>query len=207
VPLPAAEWAGRGGVRATAGPLRGTLYPVPYLLGWFTWTETRYFLVAALAVVLTLEFLRLVVGFDHALYQKLIREYETDSIAGYALYQVSMTGVVLLLNPTLAIPAMWMLSLGDPVSGALGDNDATEAKRPAAWIAMFLVSLVGAPLHRAGVRDRRRHRRRARRRGPRGDRRRAPADHPRRRRRRQLTIPPAAAGGMLLAVTVLGVGV
>jgi len=76
--------AGRGGVRATAGPLRRTLYPVPYLLGWFTWTETRYFLVAALAVVvLTLEFLRLVVGFDHAL-QSSFGEYETDSIAGYA---------------------------------------------------------------------------------------------------------------------------
>jgi len=197
--------AGRGGVRATAGPLRGTLYPVPYLLGWFTWTETRYFLVAALAVVLTLEFLRLVVGFDHALYQKLIREYETDSIAGYALYQVSMTGVVLLLNPTLAIPAMWMLSLGDPVSGALGDNDATEAKRPAAWIAMFLVSLslallftvpafgtgVGIAVALAGavlaaIAD-----------GLPPIIRGVAVDD-------NLTIPPAAAGGMLLAVTVLG---
>lgn len=141
MPLPAAEWRAEVEFERRLVHSGGTLYPVPYLLGWFTWTETRYFLVAALAVVLTLEFLRLVVGFDHALYQKLIREYETDSIAGYALYQVSMTGVVLLLNPTLAIPAMWMLSLGDPVSGALGDNDATEAKRPAAWIAMFLVSL------------------------------------------------------------------
>jgi len=183
----------------------GTLYPVPYLLGWFTWTETRYFLVAALAVVLTLEFLRLVVGFDHALYQKLIREYETDSIAGYALYQVSMTGVVLLLNPTLAIPAMWMLSLGDPVSGALGDNDATEAKRPAAWIAMFLVSLslallftvpafgtgVGIAVALAGavlaaIAD-----------GLPPIIRGVAVDD-------NLTIPPAAAGGMLLAVTVLG---
>ncbi|MFO8116206.1 MAG: dolichol kinase [Halorubrum sp.] len=117
----------------------GTLYPVPYLLGWLTWTETRYFLVAALAVVLALEFLRLVVGLDHALYRKLTREYENDALAGYALYQVSMTGVALLVEPTLAIPAMWMLSVGDPVSGALADNDATEAKRPAAWIAMFLV--------------------------------------------------------------------
>ncbi|GAB7010047.1 dolichol kinase [Halorubrum trueperi] len=183
----------------------GTLYPVPYLLGWLTWTETRYFLVAALAIVLSLEFLRLVVGLDHAVYRKLTREYEADALAGYALYQLSMTGAVLLLEPTLAIPAMWMLSIGDPVSGALGDNDATEAKRPAAWIAMFLVCFglavpftipafgpdVGVAVAVAGA---------------------APAavadglppiirgvavdDN--------LTIPPAAAGGMLLALAVLG---
>ncbi|ACM55897.1 hypothetical protein [Halorubrum lacusprofundi] len=208
MPLPAAEWRAEVEFERRLVHSGGTLYPVPYLLGWFTWTETRYFLVAALAVVLTLEFLRLVVGFDHALYQKLIREYETDSIAGYALYQVSMTGVVLLLNPTLAIPAMWMLSLGDPVSGALGDNDATEAKRPAAWIAMFLVSLslallftvpafgtgVGIAVALAGavlaaIAD-----------GLPPIIRGVAVDD-------NLTIPPAAAGGMLLAVTVLGVGV
>jgi len=69
VPLPAAEWRAEVEFERRLVHSGGTLYPVPYLLGWFTWTETRYFLVAALAVVLTLEFLRLVVGFDHALYQ------------------------------------------------------------------------------------------------------------------------------------------
>ena len=205
MPLPAAEWRAEVEFERRLVHSGGTLYPVPYLLGWFTWTETRYFLVAALAVVLALEFLRLVIGLNHWLYRKLTREYETDALAGYALYQVSMTGAVLLLEPTLAIPAMWMLSVGDPVSGALGDNEATEAKRPAAWVAMFLVCFglavpftipafgpdVGVVVAMAGA---------------------APAavadglppmirgvavdDN--------LTIPPAAAGGMLLALAVLG---
>ena len=203
--LPATAWRERVEFERRLVHSGGTLYPVPYLLGWLTWTETRYFLLAALAVVLALEFLRLVVGLDHWLYRKLTREYETDALAGYALYQVSMTGAVLLLEPTLAVPAMWMLSVGDPVSGALADNDATEAKRPAAWIAMFLVCFglavpftipafgpdVGVAVAMAGA---------------------APAavadglppmirgvavdDN--------LTIPPAAAGGMLLALAVLG---
>jgi len=205
VPLPAAEWRAEVEFERRLVHSGGTLYPVPYLLGWLTWTETRYFLVAALAVVLALEFLRLVVGLDHWLYRKLTREYETDALAGYALYQVSMTGAVLLLEPSLAIPSMWMLSVGDPVSGALGDNEATEAKRPAAWIAMFLVCFglavpftipafgpdVGVVVAMAGA-------------GPaavadglppviRGV---ALDDN--------LTIPPAAAGGMLLALAVLG---
>jgi dolichol kinase len=205
VALSTAEWRERVEFERRLVHSGGTLYPVPYLLGWLTWTETRYVLVAALAVVLALEFLRLVVGLDHALYRKLTREYETDALAGYALYQVSMTGAVLLLEPTLAIPAMWMLSVGDPVSGALADNDATEAKRPAAWIAMFLVCFglavpftipafgpdVGIVVAMAGA---------------------APAavadglppvirgvavdDN--------LTIPPAAAGGMLLALAIIG---
>jgi len=204
VPLPAAEWRAEVEFERRLVHSGGTLYPVPYLLGWFTWTETRYFLVAALAVVLSLEFLRLVVGLDHALYRKLTREYESDALAGYALYQVSMTGVALLFGPTVAIPAMWMLSVGDPVSGALADNDATEAKRPAAWLAMGLVCFglavpftipafgpdAGVAVAIAGA---------------------VPAavadglppvirgvaidDN--------LTIPPVAAGGMLLAVTVV----
>ncbi|MFC7186682.1 dolichol kinase [Halorubrum yunnanense] len=203
--LPATEWRERVEFERRLVHSGGTLYPVPFLLGWLTWTETRYFLVAALAVVLALEFLRLVAGLNHWLYRKLTREYEADSLAGYALYQMSMTGAVLLLGPTLAIPAMWMLSVGDPVSGALADNDATEAKRPAAWVAMFLVCFglavpftfpafgpdVGIVVAMAGA---------------------APAavadglppmirgvavdDN--------LTIPPAAAGGMLLAVATLG---
>ena len=183
----------------------GTLYPVPYFLGWLTWGETRIFLGVALAVVFALEFLRLVVGLNHAVYRMLTREYEEDALAGYALYQVSMTGAVLLLEPTLAIPAMWMLSVGDPVSGALADNDATEAKRPAAWIAMFLVCFglavpfmipafgpdVGVAVAVAGavpaaVAD-----------GIPPVIRGIPVDD-------NLTIPPAAAGGMLFALAVVG---
>lgn len=187
----------------------GTLYVAPYLLGWLSWRETGLLLAAGLIVVVALEFLRLVPGLSEtpldALFAALTREYESDAVAGYALYQLSMTGAVLLLPPALAIPAMWMLSLGDPVSGALGRNAATEPKRPAVWLAMFAVCVAvavpftvpayggtdGVAVAVAGavgatvadgfpplIRG-------------------VPVDD-------NLTIPPAAAGGMLLALAVLG---
>ncbi|WP_418281794.1 dolichol kinase [Halorubrum sp. DTA98] len=144
--LPAADWRERIEFERRLVHAGGTLYPVPYLLGWLSWTETGYLLVAGLVVVTVLEALRLsdAAGPLDPLYDALVREYEADGVAGYALYQLSMTGVGLLAatsvaSPSIAIPAMWMLSLGDPVSGALGDNAATEPKRPAVWVAMFLV--------------------------------------------------------------------
>ena len=142
----AADWRERVEFERRLVHTGGTLYPVPYLLGWLSWTETALVLLLGVAIVGVLEFLRLVVGLDHAIYRALTREYESDGVAGYALYQASMAGVALLattsaVSPSLAIPAMWMLSLGDPVSGALGDNAATEPKRPAVWVAMFVVCL------------------------------------------------------------------
>jgi hypothetical protein len=43
----------------------GTLYPVPYLLGWLSWTQTTALLLLSVATAAALEFLRLVVGLDH----------------------------------------------------------------------------------------------------------------------------------------------
>jgi dolichol kinase len=122
----------------------GTLYPVPYLLGWLSWTQTTALLLLSVATAAALEFLRLVVGLDHAVYRALIREYEADAVAGYAVYQVGMAGTAAVAttavaSPTLAVPAMWMLSLGDPVSGALGTNGPREPKRPLVWAVMFIV--------------------------------------------------------------------
>ena len=213
MPLPAAEWRAEVEFERRLVHAGGALFPVPYLLGWLTWTETAAVLAVGVAVVGLLEFLRLVVGLDHAVYRRLTREYESDSVAGYAMYMASTAAVAAAavpavgipgMTPTLAVPAIWMVSLGDPVSGALGDNDATESKRPVAWIAMFLVSLAlalpftvpafgtdtGVAVALAGA---------------------VPAavadglppivrgvavdDN--------LTIPPAAAGGMLFAVAVL----
>lgn len=120
----------------------GALFVAPYLLGWLTWGETGILLAAGLLGVAVLEFLRLVAGLDHVIYRKLTRPYEAESIAGYALYMFSMAGVGILFQPAIAIPAMLMLALGDPISGALGDNDADELKRPTVWVAMFLTCLV-----------------------------------------------------------------
>ncbi|SNR37932.1 diacylglycerol/polyprenol kinase family protein [Halorubrum vacuolatum] len=139
--LPGAAWRERVEFERRLVHAGGTLYAVPYLLGWISWQQTGYLLLVGLAIVAILEALRLrgAAGPLDPLYDALVREYEADGIAGYALYQVSMTAVALALAPTLAIPAMWMLSLGDPISGMLGDNGPTEPKRATVWVVMGLV--------------------------------------------------------------------
>ncbi|MFC6755210.1 dolichol kinase, partial [Halorubrum tibetense] len=124
--LPAAAWRERVEFERRLVHMGGALYPVPHLLGWLSWGETTGVLLAGVAVVGLLELLRLSgnAGPLSPLYTALVREYEADGVAGYALYQVSMAGVALaattsLATPTLAVPAMWMLAIGDPVSGAL----------------------------------------------------------------------------------------
>ncbi len=122
----------------------GVGLPLLYLLGLVSWTELRYLMVGVTAVVFLLEFLRVGVGLNHWFYDKLTREYEADSLAGYAYYMTSMTAVALLFEPVVTIPAILMLALGDPISGALGNNGPHEHKRPAVIAAMFGVCFVFA---------------------------------------------------------------
>lgn len=183
----------------------GALFPVPYLLGWLTWPETGVLLAVGLLVAALLEFLRLVAGLDHVIYRKLTRPYEDDSVAGYALYMVSMAAVAVLFPPYVAIPAMLMLAIGDPVSGMLGRNGPREPKRPTVWAATFAVCValavpftvpelgttVGIAAALAGaagatVAD-----------GLPALIRGTPVDD-------NLTIPPAAAAGVWIAVALLG---
>lgn len=117
----------------------GTGIPLLYLLGLVTWRGLRLFLVVCVAVAFLLEFLRLVVGLDHAVYDRLTREYEAENVAGYALYMVGMAVAAFVFDPFVAVPAMLMLSIGDPVSGYLGSNDATTAKELGVLGVMFLV--------------------------------------------------------------------
>jgi dolichol kinase len=56
-----------------------------------------------------------------------------------------------LFGPSVTIPAMLMLILGDPISGMLGDNAADEHKRPAVVAATFGVCfLLAVPFTVAG---------------------------------------------------------
>ena len=120
----------------------GVGMPAIYLLNIVTWTELRYFMLVVTGIVFTLEFLRLVVGLDHRIYDEITRPYEQHAVAGYALYMLSMTSVAVLFGPAVTIPAMLMLILGDPISGELGDNAADEHKRPAVVAVMFGVCFV-----------------------------------------------------------------
>ena len=124
----------------------GAGIPLVYLLGLGTWRQVQYLLVLATTIALTLEFLRIVVGLNHAIYDRLTREYERDALAGYALYMLSMTAVGLVFAPTVAVPGMLMLAIGDPVSGLLGSNGPHEHKSPRVWVTMFTVSFALAAI-------------------------------------------------------------
>ena len=126
----------------------GATIPGAYLLdrhvletGLVTWRVVQAVAVAGLLATAVLEFLRLSGTLEHPIYDRLTREYEQDKVAGYALYVLSGTAVVLVFEPQIAVPALFMLTLGDPVSGLLSTGELRTVKRPRVLIGMFLVSL------------------------------------------------------------------
>jgi dolichol kinase len=123
---------GRRAVHASGAGLPGL-----YLLSVVDWPTLRVLLVGFAGVAALLEVLRLSVGLDWAVYDRLTREYEQDNPAGYALYAVSMAGVGLVFGPTVAVPGMLMLAVGDPVSGLLGSGGVREWKAPGVVAATF----------------------------------------------------------------------
>lgn len=111
-----------------------------------TWNRFRVLMLAIAVGALVLEFVRLRVGLDWWIYEKLTREYEQDQIAGYGLYMISMAAVVLAFPQRIALPAMLMLALADPISGALSDDRLRQFKRPRVFVAMFVVcTLIAYP--------------------------------------------------------------
>jgi dolichol kinase len=129
-------------LRRRAVHASGAGFPALFLFDLVDWPTLQYLLVASSVVVAVLEAVRLWVGLDWVVYETLTREYERDSVAGYALYMFSTTAVGWLFPPVAAVPGMLMLSLGDPVSGVLGSNEAGRAKRAGVVAAMFAVCLV-----------------------------------------------------------------
>jgi len=113
----------------------GTGFPALYLLNLTSWELVQYLLVVSAGVALVLEAIRLLVGLDWAIYDRLTREYEQDNLAGYALYLISAAAVALLVPKIVAIPAILMLTIGDPVSGLLGSGSLT--KETYVLLAMF----------------------------------------------------------------------
>ncbi|MDS0260212.1 dolichol kinase [Haloarcula sp. S1CR25-12] len=130
----------------------GAAVPLAYLLGGdlVSWRVVQLFLAVALVAVVVLEFLRLSVGLDWAIYERLTREYEQENPAGYALYIVGMAAVAgavsVGLSTDIAVPAMLMLAIGDPISGLLGSSEASNVKQLWVLLVMFGVcTLLAAP--------------------------------------------------------------
>jgi dolichol kinase len=118
----------------------GGAIPAIAVLGGPFWL-VRVAAVGLAVATLLLEALRLAGVVDWAIYDRLTRPYERENVAGYALYGVGFGVVALAFPPQIALPAMFALALGDPVSGFLGRNQLRDAKRPLALVGMFLVAL------------------------------------------------------------------
>lgn len=124
----------------------GTGYPLLYLLdthfevGIVGWTELQALIVVSAAGALLLEVLRLSGIVDWWIYDELTRDYEQEYIAGYALYLVGMAITAVAFVPTIALPAILMLTIGDPISGILSSG--TLAKSTSVLLAMFGVCLL-----------------------------------------------------------------
>jgi len=119
----------------------GTAVPLAYLfVPAVEWVHVQGLLVAGLLVALALEIVRLVVGLDWWVYEKLTREYEQDNLAGYFLAVFSMAVVALAFEPTIAVPAILMLTIADPVSGLLGSGELRTAKEVTVLLTTFAVA-------------------------------------------------------------------
>ncbi|WP_415379556.1 dolichol kinase [Halosimplex sp. TS25] len=119
----------------------GTAVPLSYLLvAEITWRHIQVLLVAGLMVAFVLEVIRLIVGLDWRIYEKLTREYEQDNLAGYFLAVFGMTVVALVFEPEIAVPALLMLTIADPVSGLLGSGELRTAKDVSVLLVTFAVA-------------------------------------------------------------------
>lgn len=124
--------------------LSGTAFPGAYLLDVVDYRGFQLLLGGFLVAVALAEFVRLVVGYQHWVYDELTREYEADNVAGYALFFVGATLAAVVFRPSIAVPAVLMLSVGDPISGVLGSAEAGTAKEAGVLAVMFCVCLAVA---------------------------------------------------------------
>jgi dolichol kinase len=128
----------------------GTGYPALFLLGLATYDQLRALLVVSAVAALVLEVIRLFVGLEWHIFDELTREYEQDNVAGYALYMFGMTAAALAFEPRVAIPAMLMLTIADPISGLVGSGElgvkAVHTLLVTFGVCLLITSLSGLPL-------------------------------------------------------------
>lgn len=120
----------------------GSILPALYLLELVTWTHTQLLFLVGAAVAVVLEVLRHTGRIRWRIYTYLTREYEQETVAGYALYMLSSAAAVLAFEPRIAVPAVLMLMLGDPISGLSSSGEFRRVKRPRSLATMFVVCAV-----------------------------------------------------------------
>jgi len=125
----------------------GSLVPLAYLADVLSWTLVRHLLAAGAVLAVVLETIRLFVGLDWAVFDRLTRHYEQDNPAAYALAVVASAVVAWAFDPVVAVPALLLLTVVDPIAGMLSDVDDVDRLKPP-WVmaATFVVALVVAAL-------------------------------------------------------------
>lgn len=120
----------------------GSLVPLAYLGNVLPWEIIRYILAGGAALAVVLEVLRLSIGLDWSIYDRLTREYEQDNPAGYALAVVGGAIVGWVFPSQIAVTALLLLTLVDPIAGVLGEADSVETgKEPWVMATAFLASV------------------------------------------------------------------
>lgn len=128
--------------------LSGSLVPLSYLADVLAWRTIQYLLAAGAVAALALEAARLLVGLEWDVFDRLTRHYEEDNPAGYALAVVAAAIVGWAFDPAIAVPALLLLTVVDPIAGLLSDVEDVDRLKPApVMLATFGVALlVAAPL-------------------------------------------------------------
>lgn len=122
-------------------------FPVAlYFIGVLDWPGVRLVYLAGVVLAVGLEAARLFGGVDWQLFERLTREYEQTNPAGYALYVVGAAVAVLAFAPRVAVPAVLMLAVVDPVSGLLATPERRPVKRPFVLAVTFaLAAIIAVP--------------------------------------------------------------
>src|SRR5699024_10077183 len=121
--------------------MSGVVFPAAYLAGILTYRQLRLVFVLGSVFAVVLEALRLFAGLEWRLYDALTRQYVARYPAGYAPYAVASTAVVVIFEPTIALPAMLMLMIADPISGLLGSDELRPTKAASVIAVTFIVCL------------------------------------------------------------------
>ncbi|MDY6774542.1 MAG: dolichol kinase [Halobacteria archaeon] len=119
--------------------LSGSLYPLLHVSGLLTWDQMRLLSWIGITVAAVLEYLRL--RGDVVFFESLYRDYERESIAGYVLAGVGLFLSVNLFPPSIGTASMFMLTVADPIAGAVGTGELRRVKKPRVLVTAFCVSL------------------------------------------------------------------
>lgn len=122
----------------------GAVLPALLIVPFIEWIHVTLLIVGVTAIVVAIEVLRLRFGVTLFIHDLLLRDYEQNAPAAYMLYMVGMAIVAVLFEPMIAIPAILMLAIADPLAGIFSANELRPIKRPRALAVMFILCAVFA---------------------------------------------------------------